>query len=94
MGGRKINKSSINYVTWAAWVNWLKCFFVCLVHNSDRIQENIPSSVARMRRGVRNVWKCNFSIEYSPLQKIGLEAPSYELLLREIERSQQSEEAC
>lgn len=43
MGGRKINKSSINYVTWAAWVNWLKCFFVCLVHNSDRIQENIPS---------------------------------------------------
>lgn len=47
-----------------------------------------------MRRGVRNVWKCNFSIEYSPLQKIGLEAPSYELLLREIERSQQSEEAC
>lgn len=35
--------SSINYVTWAAWVNWLKCFFVCLVHNSDRIQENIPS---------------------------------------------------
>lgn len=47
-----------------------------------------------MRRGVQNVWKCNFSIEKSPLQKIGLEAPSYELLLREIERSQQSEEAC
>lgn len=42
-GGRKINKSSINYVTWSAWVNWLKCFFVCLVHNSDRIQENNPS---------------------------------------------------